>query len=112
MRSDPIKCLFHFYRRKPSSSSSPSETCSLFSSPHPSDSRPVPRIPKLPRKPMNATPPKTPKARASPFGLTYVATEKRLPERKGPAARPAEERVCASPLSVPNTEGVGAEFVI
>lgn len=61
---------------------------------------------------MNAIPPKTPQASASPFGLTRVAMEKRPPERKGPAARPAADSVCASPLSVPRTEWLGAEFVI
>jgi len=37
---------------------------------------------------------------------------KRPPERKGPAALPAAERVWARPLSVPRTEWLGAEFVI
>ena len=61
-------------------------------------------MPKLSRKPMNAMPPKTPKAKASPFGRIWVAMEKSPPERKGPAARPAADRVWASPLRVPRTE--------
>ena len=61
---------------------------------------------------MRATPPKTPKANASPFGLTRVASVNRPPERKGPTARPAAESVWARPLRVPRTEGFEAELVI
>lgn len=69
-------------------------------------------MPKLASQPRNAMPPKTPHANASPFGSTRVAMEKSPPDRKGPAALPAAERVCASPLSVPRTEWLGAELVI
>lgn len=69
-------------------------------------------MPKLSRKPRNATPPNTPNARASPFGLILIAIEKRPPDRKGPAARPAADKVCASPFKVPRTAWLGAELVI
>lgn len=69
-------------------------------------------MPKLSKKPMKATPPNTPNARASPLGLTPVDIENRPPDKNGPMARPAAERVCARPFSVPRTECVGAEFVI
>ena len=61
---------------------------------------------------MKDTPPKTPKATASPLGRTRVESVKRPPERNGPAARPAAERVWARPLRAPRTEWLGAEFVI
>ena len=57
-------------------------------------------------------PPKTPKAKASPLGRTFVAIENKPPDKNGPIARPAAERVWASPLSVPSTEWLGAELVI
>jgi len=57
-------------------------------------------------------PPKTPHANASPLGRTFVAIEKSPPGRKGPAARPAAESVCARPFNAPRTELFGAEFVI
>lgn len=61
---------------------------------------------------MKATHPKTPNANASPLGLTLVAREKSPPERNGPAARPAADRVWARPFSDPRTEWLGAELVI
>ncbi len=69
-------------------------------------------MPKLMQKPTRATPPKTPHARASPLGFTRVDSEKRPPLRKGPAARPAADRVWARPLSLPRTLWFGAELVI
>jgi hypothetical protein len=69
-------------------------------------------MPKLIRKPMNATHPKTPKAKASPFGFTLVASENSPPDRKGPTARPAAESVWARPFNDPRTEWLGAELVI
>lgn len=62
--------------------------------------------------PRKAMPPKTPQASASPLGFTWVANEKRPPDRKGPTARPAAERVCARPLRVPKTAWFGALLVI
>src|SRR6202012_3315128 len=50
-----------------SSSSSDLSESSSSSDPHPSASRFGERMPKLSRNPTKATPPKTPKARASPF---------------------------------------------
>lgn len=85
-----------------SSSSDLSDTESLSVS-HPSASRSALCIPKDNRNPIKATPPKTPNASASPFGLTLVATVKRPPLRKGPAARPAADNVCANPLRAPRT---------
>jgi len=96
----------------PSSSSSSSSSALPLSSSQSPLSRLSPRIPKLASQPRNAIPPKTPHAKASPRGLTCVAREKSPPERKGPAARPAAERVCARPLRVPRTEWLGAELVI
>lgn len=83
------------------SSSSSTLPSSAFQPPPSSSSS---RIPKLVRKPMKAIPPNTPNARASPFGLTLVARVNRPPDRKGPTARPAAERVWARPLSIPSTE--------
>lgn len=100
------------YCPTPPSSSSSSSSSLPSSSSQPSASNPLLRIPKLIKHPTKAIPPKTPKARASPLGLTWVASEKSPPERKGPAARPAAESVCARPLMVPRTEWFGAELVI
>ena len=69
-------------------------------------------MPKDSRKPMNEIPPNTPKAKASPFGLIFVATVNNPPLINGPAARPAAESVCARPLRAPNTRWSGDEFVI
>jgi len=63
-------------------------------------------------KPRKAIPPKTPQARASPLGRIRVAILNKPPERKGPAALPAADNVCARPLRVPRTEWLGAELVI
>jgi hypothetical protein len=71
-----------------------------------------PFIPKLRKNPTRDTAAKTPKGITSPFGWTRAAREKRLPERKGPTARPAAERVWARPLRAPKTPWSGAEFVI
>lgn len=57
-------------------------------------------------------PPNTPQANASPLGCTCVARENKPPDRKGPTALPAAERVCARPFKVPRTAWLGAEFVI
>jgi hypothetical protein len=91
-----------------SSSSSSSSSSSL----HPSASRFSPRMPKLSINPMNATPAKMPKAKASPLGLILVDAVNRDPDMNGPTARPAAESVCARPLRVPKTLWFGAEFVI
>jgi hypothetical protein len=61
------------------------------------------RMPQLITKPNNAMPPNKPKGRASPFGCILVAAENSDPERKGPAARPAAESVCARPFKRPKT---------
>lgn len=61
---------------------------------------------------MKAIPPKTQKARASPFGWILVAAVKMPPEMKGPTARPPADSVWARPLSLPSEACEGAEFVI
>ena len=95
-----------------SSSSDLSLTSSSSLSSQPSASRFCDLIPKLRRNPRKAIPPNTPNASASPFGCIPIAMEKRPPERKGPAARPAAESVCARPFNVPKTAWFGEEFVI
>lgn len=107
--------LWNFLCFYTSSSSDLSLASSSSSSPsvsQPAASRLDDRTPKLRAKPMNAMPPNKPKAKTSPFGCTLVAREKRPPDTKGPTARPAAERVCASPFNVPRTLWFGAEFVI
>lgn len=99
-------------RSTQASSSSSSELSSSELSPHPSASRFSPLMPKLSRKPTRLTPPKIPNANASPLGRTCVAAVNKEPDTNGPAARPAADSVCASPLSVPRTEWLGAELVI
>jgi len=42
---------------------------------------------------MRAMPPKTPKASASPFGRIRVDAENSAPDRKGPIALPAADKV-------------------
>lgn len=92
-------------------SSSSDLSPSSLSSPQPSASRARPRIPKLMIKPMNETAPKTPNARASPLGWILAVSEKSPPDRNGPTARPAADRVWARPLRAPKTAWFGAEFV-
>ena len=75
-------------------------------------SRPVPRMAKEAAQPNSVIPAKRPHASASPLGLTRVDKVKRPPDRNGPTLRPAAERVCASPLSVPRFSREGAELVI
>lgn len=107
--------LWNFLCFYTSSSSDLSLASSSSSSPsvsQPAASRLDDRTPKLRAKPMNAMPPNKQKAKTSPFGCTLVAREKRPPDTKGPTARPAAERVCASPFNVPRTLWFGAEFVI
>jgi hypothetical protein len=48
---------------------------------------------------------------ASPLGWILEVKEKRPPDKKGPTARPAAERVCARPLRAPRTAWFGAELV-
>lgn len=98
----PVNTHVHFVVHASSSSSLLSDTESLSVS-HPSASSSALLMPKDNKKPMKAIPPKTPKAKASPFGLTLVATVNKPPLRNGPAARPAADRVCARPFSVPRT---------
>lgn len=74
-------------------SSSSSDLSLLSSSSQPSASRPSDLMPKLKRNPTNAMPPKTPKTNASPLGLILVAKEKSPPDKNGPAARPAADKV-------------------
>ena len=93
-------------------SSSDLSLSSPSSSSQPSASRSAERIPKLARNPMKAMPPKRQNASASPLGSTRVARVNNPPERKGPAALPAADNVCARPFSRPSTEWFGAEFVI
>lgn len=108
----PESSLYLLSCTSTSPSSSSSSSWLPFSSSHSALSSPSPLIPQLASHPRNAIPPKTPQGSASPFGLRRVPSEKRPPERNGPAARPAAERVCARPLSVPRTEWLGAELVI
>lgn len=60
---------------------------------------------------MKETAAKTPNARASPLGWILAVRENSPPERNGPTARPAAERVCARPFKAPRTAWLGAEFV-
>lgn len=69
-------------------------------------------MPQLAKKPMKAMPANTPQDNASPRGLTLVDNENKPPDKKGPAARPAADSVCAKPFKVPSTELLGALFVI
>ena len=95
--------LFTFMFNHASSSSSLLSDTESLSLSHPSASRSELLIPNDSRKPMNATPPNTPNAKASPFGLTFVATVNRPPLRNGPTALPAADKVCASPFKAPST---------
>lgn len=91
--------------------SSSSDFPASLSSPQPSASSERPRMPKLNMKPIKETAPKTPNATASPLGCNLAVRENSPPERNGPTARPAAERVCARPFKAPRTAWLGAEFV-
>ena len=81
----------------------PSADLFCSSSPQPSASRFGERIPRLSRNPNKDTPLNTAKDITSPLS-NFEARENSPPDRNGPAARPAADRVCASPLIAPRTE--------
>ena len=69
-------------------------------------------MPMLNINPTKEIPAKIPKGNASPLGLIWVASEKRVPDMKGPPARPAAAKVWAKPFKAPRTDLLDAEFVI